>query len=173
MKKAFLIFICFISVFLFHTKLIAQNDTLKFNGKSSLLLDIYGPEVIGIYFNYYINNRISVNTGLGIFLDFHLGTNVYLIRRNKSRHAIYIGGQIAHYRTIPVSFGWGDPHEPDSQFGIYFPIGYEYCAKKNFTLQIDLGPNIVSEENWGQTNTYPLMFSIKIGKTFNLSKHNK
>jgi hypothetical protein len=150
------------------TKLTAQNDTSSFKSRSSLLFELFGPELMGGYFNYFISNRISANLGIGLDLDFHLGSNIYLVRRNKLRHSIYLGGQIIYYRKSTMSFiGFGGPIKPDHQIGFYLPIGYEYISKKGFTLQIDLGPNFVSRD-WDQSNTKPILFSFKIGKTFSL-----
>ena len=53
----------------------------------------------------------------------------------------------------------------ESQVGVYFPIGFEYIAKKGFTLQIDIGPNLVGKD-WAQTSTAPIVGSFKIGYTF-------
>jgi hypothetical protein len=168
MKKLIVVFGFLILTFSFHKKLAAQSDTLNFKGKSSLLFEMWGPEVIGGYFNYFINNRISANLGIGFDLDFHLGSNLYLIRRNKSRHSIYLSGQIISYNKNTISFiGIGQAPEPDRQLGFYLPIGYEYISKKGFTLQIDLGPNFVSRD-WDQSNTKPIVFSFKTGKTFGL-----
>jgi hypothetical protein len=164
MKNSIVLIFLLIFTFSIQRKLGAQSDTSSFKGKSSFLFELGGPELLGGYFNYFLNNRISANVGLGIDLDCHLGTNLYLIRRNKSRHSIYLGGQIAYYRKLTwLTIGFGGPIEPDDQFGFYLPLGYEYVAKSNFTLQVDLGPNFVSKD-WGQSNTYPLLFSIKIGK---------
>jgi hypothetical protein len=64
---------------------------------------------------------------------------------------------------------WGSSsttNKRESQPGIYFPIGFEYIAKKGFTVQMDVGPNLVGKD-WVQTNTAPIMGSLKIGYTFN------
>ena len=154
-----------IFLFLFNPVwLYAQSDTSGFKGKTALMLDLFGPELVGGYVNYYTGNRISVNAGIGINLSLHLGTNVYLIKRNNSRHSVYLGGQIAFLRMLTMNLGpYGKPPEPDSQAGFYIPAGYEYIGKKKLIIQVDVGPNFVAE-NWDQFNTYPVIFSIKIGK---------
>jgi len=106
-------------------------------------------------------------------LGIHLGTNFYLTNRNIKRFAWYGGLQLYLIREFQFNTGniFGSmgssstTNKRESQAGIYFPIGFEYMAKKGFALQIDIGPNIVGKD-WAQTNTAPIMGSFKIGYTF-------
>ncbi len=111
--------------------------------------------MLGGHFNVYLNNRISVNVGLGINLDAHIGSNFNFNRTKYS--SIIVGVQVCSYNKFTFSGS-----SRIRQLGIYIPLGFEYYADKGFTLQIDFGPNFVKED-WEQSNTSPFLISIKIG----------
>ena len=133
----------------------------NYNRITSVFLQVWGPEIIGFHFNTFIANRFSVNLGIGIITDAHIGFNMYFSNRNKSISSIYLGIQL-------ISYNHFNPFGSSSgrQFGIYLPIGIEIIARNGFTIQFDVGPNVV-EEDWEQRNTEPFLVSFKIGYTFN------
>lgn len=162
MKKLSLVFIIFF-LGLSTNLLMSQENSNKIKGSSSLMLQVIGPEVLGVHYNYYVTYRISINAGIGFNMDVHLGSNFYLKNRSKSSSSLFLGAQIIAYRAFhPFGPYFGDH---DTQMGLYIPFGYEYLGKKGFTLQVDIGPNFVKED-WGQTNTIPFFGSLKIGYTF-------
>lgn len=155
------------------TLLIAQQDNSDTKRSTSLMLQFFGPEALGIHVNHNATKRISLNLGLGADLGIHIGANAYLTNRNLKRFAWYGGLQL--YLIREFQFTPGDifgsmgssstKNKRESQVGIYFPVGFEFIAKKGFTLQMDLGPNLV-QKDWAQTNTAPILGSFKIGYTF-------
>ena len=156
------------------THIKAQQDFKDIKKSTSLMLQFFGPEALGIHLNHNVTKRISLNLGLGADLGIHIGTNAYLTDRNLKRFAWYGGLQLYLIREFQftnlaifgsVNGGSSTAHKKESQFGLYIPIGFEYVAKKGFTLQFDMGPNFVAND-WGQTNTAPIMGSLKIGYTF-------
>lgn len=161
MKKKLKILGFIVLLFGSYTSLLAQFDSTSFKHRTSLLLSINGQEWFGAYVNHYFTNRISANIGVGGLLDAHVGINYYLFKRNKSESAVYVSAQAAACKKFTL---FNDTEE--RQLVIYIPIGYEYVGKKGFTFQIDMGLNFVSKTNWGQPNTRPFLFSVKIGKTF-------
>ena len=110
--------------------------------------------------NVLVAYRLSINAGIGLNLDAHIGAGYYLIKSQNSGHRMYLGAEFVTIQMFQLS---GDMSGV-RQLGIYFPIGYELITKKGFTLQFDIGPNVV-KENWGQINTLPLTGSIKLGLT--------
>lgn len=155
------------------TFLTAQQVNSDIKSSTSLMLQFFGPEALGIHINHNSTKRISLNIGLGADLGIHIGTNAYLTNRNQKHFAWYGGLQLYLIREFQFSSGnlFGNmeststKNKRESQAGIYLPIGFEYIAKKGFTFQIDVGPNFVRED-WAQTNTAPIMGSLKIGYTF-------
>lgn len=161
------------------TFLVAQEDSNHTNKSTSLMLQFYGPEVLGIHINHNASKRISLNLGLGVDLGTHLGANAYLTNRDLKRFAWYGGLQAYWIRKTEgfvntdffgsMSTGSSTSDKSESQVGVYFPIGFEYMAKKGFTIQADVGPNLVSDD-WSQVNTAPINGSFKIGYTFRPKK---
>lgn len=166
MKKLSLVFIIFF-LGLSTNLLMSQGNSDKIKGSSSLMLQVFGPELLGVHYNYYVTYRISINAGIGLNMDVHLGSNFYLKNRSKSSSSLFLGAQIIAYREYHLlgNFFGGPDTQHDTQIGLYIPFGYEYLGKKGFTLQVDIGPNFVKED-WGQTNTIPFFGSLKIGYTF-------
>ncbi len=121
---------------------------------------LWGPEILGGHLNFFLHDHLSINVGIGLNFDAHLGSNVYLKNRNSSARSLYVGAQFIQYREFLFS-GSG----AETQLGIYLPLGYESVSSSGFTFQIDVGPNFVSKD-WSQTNTLPLIGSVRIGKTF-------
>lgn len=140
--------------------LLAQNNLADLKGSTSLMGQFWGIESVGFNLSHNINHRVSINGGLGVLLDYHLGTNFYLTDRRKKKSSFYLGVQIGSVRQVSI-FGSSD----ESQLGIYVPLGFEYISSNGFTFQIDIGPNFVKED-WAQINTYPFLGSLKIGYTF-------
>jgi len=137
-----------------------KRDSTLLYSRSAVLVQLWGPEVLGFHFIINPINRISINFGFGLLADFHLGMNYYVIDRTKSTSSFYVGSQIILYHKFML-FG----SSSESQLGIYIPIGFEYMAQNGFTFQIDAGPNIV-EKDWGQTNTKSFIASLKIGYAY-------
>ncbi|MFK7814281.1 MAG: hypothetical protein AB8B59_17415 [Maribacter sp.] len=151
--------------------LLAQS-TKSIEKSTSIMGQLFGPEALGIHLNQNLEKRFSLNIGLGIGLDAHLGFNVYLNNRELKRFAWYCGLQAyLIHEVVFISgtiFGESDSsgsNKRDSQAGMYIPIGFEFISKNGFTIQLDLGPNFVKKD-WDQTNTAPIMGSLKIGYTF-------
>jgi len=140
--------------------LLAQTRSDNDRGRTSLLFQFGGPELLGVHVNVLIADRITVNAGLGFDLDAHIGSSYYLIKSENSGKRMYVGFELSTIQMILIS---GDMSGV-RQIGVYFPIGYELITQKGFTFQIDIGPNLV-KENWGQFNTFPIIVSIKIGIT--------
>ncbi len=149
-----------ILIAIFTNTLSAQNTVPDLKGSTAVVGQLWGIETIGLNINHNINHRVSINAGLGILLDLHLGANLYLTNRTKKKTSFYIGTQVGLIRQISI-FGSSD----ESQLGIYAPIGFEYIALKGFTILVDIGPNFVKED-WDQISTFPIMGSLKIGYTF-------
>ncbi len=149
-----------------------QTDIDPIQKSTSLMLQFFGPEALGIHVNHNTTKRIAMNFGLGVGLDAHIGLNGYLTDRSQKRFAWYGGLQVYLIREVVFSagdifgsMGSSGSSNKESQIGVYIPLGFEYIATKGFTLQLDIGPNLIGED-WGQTNTAPIMGSFKIGYTF-------
>ena len=157
MKWKLIILLAFFLIYISTQELFAQKDSTNFKGRTSILLEIGGPEMLGVHFSGYLNNRISANAGLGVGLGYHIGTNFNF---NRSKYSsIIIGVQVFSIRSFNPFSG---SFNTERQLGIYIPLGFEYYAEKGFTMQIDFGPNFVKED-WGQLNTSSFLISVKIG----------
>lgn len=140
-----------------HDSINSQHDSINLGGRPSFYLQIMGPEVLGVHVNIYLGNRISLNGGIGFNVDAHIGTNLYLTKRNQSKGAFYIGTQVCSYRIFKFNFTG-----KERQLAFYFPVGYEYIGKKGLSFQVDIGPNII-QKDWEQANTLPILASLKFG----------
>ena len=159
-KKKLIILLTVFVLFISSEDVLAQIDSANFSRRTMILLQLNGPEVIGVHLNVSLNNRISVNAGLGIGPSFHLGSNFYF--SNKSDRAssrVYAGIQIYSIREICIIGNCPKDRQP----GIYIPFGFENINKKGFTFQIDIGPNFVKDDWNGQPNALRILWSIKIG----------
>ena len=139
---------------------LTQSDSTSSDKKVSLMGQLWGPEILGGHLNFFLHDRLSINFGIGLNFDTHIGSNVYLKNRNSSARSLYVGAQVIHYRQFLLSGS-----NAETQLGIYLPLGYESVSSRGFTFQIEVGPNFVSKD-WSQTNTLPLIASVRIGKTF-------
>ncbi|NNF18820.1 MAG: hypothetical protein HKN61_03515 [Flavobacteriaceae bacterium] len=164
-----------IILFLICCKTSAQVDSIK--GSSSLMLQFWGPELLGLSLNYNVNPSFSLNAGIGLNIDMHLGANYYLLDRTKSRSSLYVGGQLVYYRELEDFLGLDfgslydtseNTYNGDTQIGLYLPIGYEFLGRRGFTAQAEIGYNLVGKD-WDQGNTLPLIGAIRIGYTFRRS----
>ena len=159
-KRLYSSTVLFFTILVFHGPLLAQNSSGGLKGSTSLMGQLWGAEVVGVHINHNLDHRVSINAGVGVLLDAHLGTNVYLTQRTNKKASFYIGAQLTLTNSVNL-FG----SSSESQWGAYLPIGYEYLSLKGFTVQVDIGPNFV-ENDWDQINTLPFMGSIKLGYTF-------
>ena len=142
----------------------AQRDTIDFYDASGVHLELLGPALFGVNGNYYLNNRIAFSLGFGFDLDVHLGVNLKLISRERSNHSVYLSTQFCMIRELKKPL-YSNLSSGNKQLGLFIPLGYEFVGKNGFTLQLECGPNFVSED-YGQTNTKPVMYLLRIGKTF-------
>ena len=160
------------------TFIIAQQDSSHIKKSTSLMLQFLGPEALGIHVNHNASKRISLNLGIGANLDAHLDVNAYINDRDLSSFSFYGGLQVYLLREFRFStgnifgsmgssssMGSSTTNKRELQVGLYIPVGVEYIAKKGFSIQLDIGPNFIGED-WGQTNTAPIMGSLKVGYTF-------
>jgi hypothetical protein len=156
-KLVLLSWILLSSVYLF-----SQTESSAFKGRTSFLFDIGSSKIVGLDVNHYLNNRLSLNLGLGYTANFHIGTNFYIIERSHSPSSIYTGLQFVGYND---SYEFGG--EGEKWLGIYLPLGYEYVGQKGFTFQLDLGPSFFGKKYFtGDTPSTYFFWSIKVGKTF-------
>ena len=126
---------------------------------NTLSLQLFGPELFGIYFNHYLADYFSLNAGFGWGSSAHIGINYYPF---KVRNCIYIGAQACLITQINL----GDAASNyGNQVGFYFPIGIQLIAPKGFTFHIEGGYNIFKED-YSQRNTQPVIFTIRIGHTW-------
>lgn len=151
---------------LFVTEGLAQNDSLDYYDATGIYVEVLGPSLLGLNANYYLGNRVSFNLGAGVNLDIHLGANLYLINRARSNHSLYISGQVCMIRELTTPM-YANISSKKKQTGLFVPLGYEFVGKKGFSVQLECGPNFVNED-YGQTNTKPLVFLIRLGKTFGI-----
>lgn len=141
--------------------LFSQSEPSAFKGRTSFLFHLGLPEIGGLEVNHYLNNRLSLNLGLGYTANFHLGTNFYLVERSNSPSSVYTGFKFVGYNDSYVFGGEGE-----KWLGIYLPLGYEFVGGKGFTFQLDLGPCFFEKKYFtDDTPSAYLFWSVKIGKT--------
>jgi hypothetical protein len=155
-KLVFLSYILLSPLYLF-----SQSESPDYKGSTSLLFHLGVPELVGLEVNHYLNNRLSINLGLGFTLNCHAGSNFYLVERSHSPSSVYTGFQLVLYNDSYVLGGEGEKWR-----GIYIPIGYEYVGRKGLTFQLDLGPCFFERKYFASDTPSTYFFcSIKIGKT--------
>lgn len=160
MRKTISITILCLFTLLFTTGISAQKDSTNYSGRTGFYAQALGPEGLGANVNIFLNNRSSVNFGLGFNLDAHLGSNFYFTKRHEHKSAFYLGAQLCSYRIFNFNFTG-----KERQLALYVPFGFEFIGKKGFSFQIDIGPNFI-QQDWGQYNTIPFFGSLKIGFSY-------
>ena len=94
--------------------LTAQADSTTVKGTPAFFLQLYGPEILGLHVNYNISKRFSVNTGIGLNADFHLGSNYYVTNRKPGNFSLYSGFQFISYHA----FSYGGSSGGERQKGV-------------------------------------------------------
>ena len=136
-KTIYLTFLC-ICALLLTSSISAQKDSTNYSGRPGFYAQFIGPEGLGAHVNIFLNNRSSVNFGLGFNLDAHIGSNFYFTKRNEHKSAFYLGAQLCSYRIFKFDFTG-----KERQVAVYVPFGFEFIGKKGFSFQIDIGPNFI------------------------------
>jgi hypothetical protein len=155
-----IVYITLILFFIGTTQIRAQDIPENTKARNNFSFQLLGPELLGFYYNHYLNQQLSLNAGLGYGLNSHIGINYYPFKVNPVR--FYIGGQACLLTEVNLDdlvSNYG------SQFAIYFPIGLQYTAPKGFTLHFECGYNLYKED-YSQRNTKPFLYTIRIGKTW-------
>lgn len=140
-------------------RLNGQNLPAADKGDRTLSIQLYGPELLGFHYNYFLDDRFSLNAGLGIFFNLHAGANYYFL--NTSNVNIYAGSQICYITELSLDNIFSNY---GGQPAIYFPVGMQYIADKGFTLGLEAGFNLFKDD-YAQSNTSPFLFALKIGYT--------
>ena len=113
---------------------LAQSDSTSSQKTVSLMGQLWGPEILGGHLNFFLHNRLSINFGIGLNFDAHVGSNIYLKDRNSSARSLFVGAQVIHYRQFLFSGS-----NAETQLGIYLPLGYESVSSGGFTFQVEVG----------------------------------
>jgi hypothetical protein len=133
--------------------------------KSCLALQLFGPEALGLYYNHYLTKYVSVNAGIGLGGNAHLGSNFYPIKVRPA--TIYVGLQVCRLTRINLN-SLGKNY--GGQAGLYFPIGVQLTSAEGITLMFEGGYNWFKDDYY-QRNTQPFLFTFRVGKTwFNKQK---
>lgn len=141
-------------------KIKAQDIPENPKARNSLSFQLFGPELLGLYYNHYLSDHLSLNAGIGIGGNSHIGFNYYPFDISAAR--FYLGGQACLLTEIDlesIASNYG------SQAAVYFPVGIQVTAPKGFTLHFEGGYNIFRED-YSQRNTQPFLYTIRIGKTW-------
>jgi hypothetical protein len=117
-KKNVFVLLLFLS-FSFQTN--GQKRFIYENGTQNFMFQLFGPEMIGIHYNYFMLDKLSVNTGLGWGLSTHIGLNYYLTKRNN----LYFGYQLC--RITRISFD-----DPFTSYGSH--LGYWFTSNICFGI---------------------------------------
>ncbi len=127
-------------------------------GSYSIMFQLFGPEGIGVYGNYYLIRKFSINAGFGFGTDAHIGANYYLTRKQFS--GLYLGAQVC--RIAEMNLDKLIDFNTNSQTGLYIPVGVEFNSKRGFIFSAELGYNMVKTD-YDQLNTQPFVFAIRLG----------
>ena len=122
---------------------------------NNLSFQLFGPERFGLYYNHYLSDYFSLNTGVGWGTSSHIGFNYYPL---KVRKCYYVGGQVC-LETDPDLDSFTKNY--GSQLGIYIPIGFHAISPKGFTFNCEVGYNFCNEDY-----SRHFIFAIRFGKTW-------
>ncbi len=151
----------FLILIVFLTKDIMSQNAPEFTkGTRSLSFQLFGPEVLGAYYNRYLSKNLSWNAGVGMGFNSHVGFNYYPFK--VSRLSLYTGGQVCLLTEVDISSLF---NIYGSQIGGYIPIGLQFTGPKGFTLHLEGGPNFFRED-YSQRNTQSFLYTVRIGKTW-------
>lgn len=132
----------------------------------SLMGQIFGPELVGLYLKYNISNMLAAHAGVGLLGDYHLGMNFYFATNRDGDMSVYLGPQLISVKDYQHGLlSANDPGYTERQFGFHAPVGLEISGRRGFTLQLEAGPSYV-KKNYEQLNTKGFLFSIRLGHTF-------
>ena len=52
---------------------LTQSDSTSSDKKVSLMGQLWGPEILGGHLNFFLHERLSINFGIGLNFDTHIG----------------------------------------------------------------------------------------------------
>ena len=142
------------------TALEAKEFQDSIRPSNSFSFQLFGPEMLGFYYNHYMSENVSANAGIGWGGNMHIGVNYYPLKVQQS--SLYIGAQICRLTEVDLDQFIGNS---GSQAGMFFPIGFQLTTHKGFILNFEVGYNIFKTD-YSQRNTQPFLFALRLGKTW-------
>ncbi len=143
--------------------LFAQSKLIREQRPGGIFLQIFGPTLLGLNFDYHLSNHFDADFGFGIDGDLQLGVR-YQPLGNQIDRAIfpYIGlfGVIINEFTINLFNS--NESKSESTTGFYIPIGLEWYVYNGLTLSTEVGYNN-TKKDFGQFNTRKFIGAFRIG----------
>ena len=117
-----------------------------------------GPTLIGINFDYHLNNLLDIDFGFGLNASVQLGIKYHPLG-NKTNTIIfpYTGFYGELIREINIFGG-----DTKSTIGFYIPFGIEIYVYNGLTFSAEIAYNN-TRQNFGQLNTEKVNYAFRIG----------
>jgi len=143
--------------------LFAQSKSIREQRPGGIFLQIFGPTLLGLNFDYHLANQFDVDFGFGIDGDLQLGLRYQPLGNQIDRSIFpYIGifGEVINEFTINLFNSSAE--KGASTTGFYIPIGLEWYAYNGLTILMEIGYNN-TKKDFGQTNTRKIIGAFRIG----------
>jgi hypothetical protein len=163
-KRISQIFFYLILIVLFNSDFIlfAQSKSMREQRSGGIFLQIFGPTVLGLNFDYHLSNQFDADFGFGIAGDLQLGVRYQPLGNQIGRTIFpYIGffGEVIN--ELPF-MNYPSEEKRASTTGFYIPIGLEWYAYDGLTLSLEIGYNN-TKKDFEQANTKIIYGAFRIG----------
>ena len=150
-------FIFFISTSI----LIANSKSIREQKPGGIFLQLGGPIILGLDFDYHLTNMWDLDFGFGINADIEAGVRYQLLGEQTDCYLFpYLGLYIERINKFNL-FNSSD----ENTVGIYFPLGLEWYAYEGLTISFEIGYNN-TKKNFEQRNTGNVNGAFRIGYHF-------
>ncbi|WP_347173697.1 hypothetical protein [Polaribacter uvawellassae] len=140
MKKILLIVCCVISCQAYSQENNTENYNPRTNHPFGLNLNFFGPSILGLSADYYVNPKTNIELGIGLFGLFGGGT-YHFKESNNYKWTTYVGLFAQH--VFEIGFSNENSTNDDIRNGIYIPLGLQYLNEDGITFRIELATGTI------------------------------
>ena len=157
-SKVFLYFLVIMS-FNLTVGLFAESKSIREKRPGGIFLQLGGPIVLGLDFDYHLSNLFDLDFGFGINADIQAGLRYQPLGEQTDFSLFpYIGFYVERINKFNL-FGSNDE---SGTAGVYIPLGLEWYAYEGLTISFEIGYNN-AKKDFGQLNTKNVNGAFRIG----------
>ncbi len=154
MKKNLLLLCLFISCQVYSQDDFIENVNPRTSRPFGINFNIYGPSILGLSTDYYINSKTNLEVGVGLFGYFGGATYHFNGDKKTKKLTPYLG--LYTHRFFDFEFDEETNKDDDVRTGIYIPFGIQYINEDGITFRIEIATGSI----------IPLWGALKFGYHF-------